>query len=252
MPFADNSLIPIPINGSETNSTLELDYLLLSDIFSTAWNGLSQTGFEAGDSVAIFGAGPVGLLAAYSAIVRGASRVYSVDHVQDRLDLAESIGAVPVNFNQSDPVDQILAREPDGVTRALDAVGFEAVNATGQREDGIVVANLIRVAGYGGGIAIVGVYSGGEDSTVGAPYAGRLPATIPVSIASLWGKALTVGSGIALPLRVNDALLNLIASGKVSPSFVVSAEINIEQAPEYYRRFSDHLETKVVIRFSRE
>ena len=252
MPFADNSLIPIPIDGSETTSTAELDYLMLADIFATAWSGLTQTGFEPGDSVAVFGAGPVGLLAAYSAITRGASRVYSVDHVQDRLDLAASIGAIPINFNESDPVDQILARDPEGVMRAMDCVGFEAVNAAGQRDEGVVVSNMIRVAAYGGGLAIVGVYSEPSNSTVGAPYADRIRADLPISISTLWGKALTVGSGIALPLHIDQALLNLIAAGKVSPSFIVSSEIDIEQAPEYYRRFSDHLEVKVVIRFPRD
>ncbi|PWY81710.1 alcohol dehydrogenase [Aspergillus sclerotioniger CBS 115572] len=249
VPFADMSLIPVPLTNTSVNTTQELDYLMISDIFSTGWQALSYSGFEPGDTVAIFGAGPVGLMAAYSAILRGASRVYSVDQVPDRLALASSIGAVPIQFNSSDPVEQILALEPNGVTRALDCVGFEAVNATGQREDGIVPRNLLAVTADQGGIAIAGVYFGGQNSTRGAPFADQIPAQVPFSVANLWGKALTVGSGIVLPLEHAQPLVDLVAAGRASPSFVVSSVIDIEQAPEYYRRYSDHREHKVVIRF---
>ncbi|KAL4872812.1 hypothetical protein BDV12DRAFT_182814 [Aspergillus spectabilis] len=232
VPFADMSLIPIPFTKSTGNTTKELDYLMISDIFSTGWSALSYSGFEPGDTVAIFGAGPVGLMAAYSALLRGASRVYSVDQVPSRLDLASSIGAIPISFNASDAVEQILAHEPNGVTRALDCVGFEAVNATGHRVDGLVPRNLLAVTAQQGGIAIAGVYTGGENSTRGAPFADQIPAEVSISIASLWEKALTVGSGVVLPLEHARALV-----------------IGIEQVPEYYRRFSEHLEEKVVIRF---
>ncbi|KAL3477465.1 alcohol dehydrogenase [Aspergillus californicus] len=249
VPFADMSLIPIPFNNNTQNATKELDYLMISDIFSTGWQALTYSGFEPGDTVAIFGAGPVGLMAAYSAILRGASRVYSVDQVPSRLSLASSIGAIPISFNASDPVEQIISLEPNGVTRALDCVGFEAVNATRHRTDGIIPRNLLSVAAQQGGIAIAGVYTGGENSTAGAPFADQIPADVPFSVASLWEKALTVGSGIVLPLDHAQPLVDLVASDRATPSFVVSEVIGIEQAPEYYRRYSDHLEHKVVIRF---
>lgn len=222
---------------------------MISDIFTTGWQALTYSGFEPGDTVAVFGAGPVGLLAAYSALLRGASRVYSVDQVPDRLSLAASIGAIPIQFNASDPVEQILAREPNGVARALDCVGFESVNATGHRADGLVPRNLISVAAEQGGIAIAGVYTGGQNSTRGAQYADTVPAEVPISISSLWSKALTVGSGIVLPLEHAHTLIDLVASDRATPSFVVSSVIDIEQVPEYYRRYSDHLEHKIVIRF---
>ncbi|KAL4946701.1 hypothetical protein BDV06DRAFT_231780 [Aspergillus oleicola] len=249
VPFADMSLIPIPFNNSTGNATKELDYLMISDIFSTGWQALTYSGFQPGDTVAVFGAGPVGLMAAYSAILRGASRVYSVDQVPSRLQLASSIGAIPISFNTSDPVEQIMALEPNGVTRALDCVGFEAVNATGHRTDGIVPRNLLSVAAQQGGIAIAGVYTGGENSTQGAPFADQIPAQVPFSVASLWEKALTVGSGIVLPLEHAQELVDLVAADRATPSFVISSVIDIEHAPEYYRRYSDHLEHKIVIRF---
>ncbi|KAL4789418.1 hypothetical protein BDV19DRAFT_395063 [Aspergillus venezuelensis] len=106
VPSADHGLIPVPTPDDSTEPLL--DYLFLSDIFPTAWTSLDYAGFEPGDPVANFGAGPVGLLAAYSAMLRGASRVYSVDSVPSRLELAASIGAIPISFNTSDPVQQIL------------------------------------------------------------------------------------------------------------------------------------------------
>jgi len=78
----------------------EYDYLFSSDIWATAWACLDWSGFQAGESVAVFGAGPVGLLCAYSAILRGASKVYLVDHNQSRLDKGATIGAIPINFTQ--------------------------------------------------------------------------------------------------------------------------------------------------------
>ncbi|KAM5357191.1 hypothetical protein ACJZ2D_016520 [Fusarium nematophilum] len=201
------------------------------------------------DSVAVFGAGPVGLLAAYSAILRGASRVDVVDRIESRLELAKSIGAVAIDFSAEDPIAAILAQEPEGVTRSLDCVGFESTNSTGQMQTGIVLEQMIAATTIYGGMGIAGVYNGGSNSTSGAPFAGMLPAEIPFPMAALWRKGLQVGSGIVLLLLRAPPLLELIASGKASPSFIVSAEISIEEAPDYYKRYSDHLENKVVIRF---
>lgn len=248
MPFADKSLMPIPIDRF-SNSTAELDYLMVSDVFSTGWNAISYSGFEAGDSVAVFGAGPVGLSAAYSAILRGATRVYVVDRISSRLNLASSIGAIPINFNTTEAVLEIMSREPEGVRRSIDAVGFEAVNATGEPANGIVINEMVSVTSRAGGMGIAGVYVAAGNNTAGAPLADGIPEPIPVAVAPLWRKGLSIGTGIALPLIQATPLLNLIAAGIAKPSFVVSAEIGIEQAPEYYRRYSDHLESKVVIRF---
>ncbi|KAL3435342.1 GroES-like protein [Aspergillus tetrazonus] len=233
IPFADNSLIPVPITDTTNTSTL-IDYLFASDIFATAWSGVTWSGFEAGDSVAVFGAGPVGLLAAYSALLRGASRVYSVDRVQDRLDLAASIGAIPINFAESDPVEQILALEPNGVRRGVEAVGYEAVDASGAVQSGITLRQLIDVTAQRGGIGVVGLFSSGQaDIDYGAAYT----------------KKVSVNGGIMLPLQVADEIVPLITSGQAHPSFIVSSVIGIEEAPEYYGRFNRTEESKVVITF---
>lgn len=90
---------------------------MTADVFATAWEGVSRSGFETGDTVAVFGAGPVGQMAAYISILRGASRVYSVDRIESRLKLAKSVGAIPINFQTASASEQIRALEPNGVDR---------------------------------------------------------------------------------------------------------------------------------------
>lgn len=177
--------MPIPLTHNATNATMEQDYLTISDIFATAWSALDWSNFEAGDTVAVFGTGPVGLLRAYSAILRGASRVYVVDHVPDRLARAESIGAIPIEFVTSDPVEQILAHEPSGVMRTLDCVGMEALNSTLQVDSTIILRNMIAIAHQGGGIGQVGIFSAQPDSA-GAPLGSSFSpdVTFPIAIFS--------------------------------------------------------------------
>lgn len=203
---------------------------------------------EAGDTVAIFGAGPVGLLAAYSAILRGASRVYSVDHEASRLQLAASIGATPVNFVESDPVEAIMAAEPNGVTRTIDCVGFEAVDRQLQHSETTVLDNMIAVTARQGGISTLGVFDSPTNSS-GTPRGGTINATLPFPIADFFNKGLSWRTGGVDPKAIAPELVSLIATGRARPNFIVSSEIGIEEAPEYYGRFDRHEETKVVIKF---
>lgn len=174
VPFANVNLLPLPKGDAH-----ELDYLLLADIWPTAWSGLEFAGQVVGDTVAVFGAGtnicsrfssgtnsaigPVGLLCAYSALkFRGAIRVYSVDNVPERLEMAKSIGAIPINFSDGDPVAQIKKYEPNGVDRSCDCVGFECVNAKGENIENLVLTQMVDVTRTGGGLGILGVYFGGD------------------------------------------------------------------------------------------
>lgn len=176
VPYADNGLIPVPsleYTNSTTNESVSLfnDYVMLSDIFGTGWTSIDYAGFKAGDTLAIFGAGPVDLMDAYSATLRGASKVYSVDYVPDRLQLAESIGAIPTNFRDSDPVDQILALEPNGVVRAVDAVGYEQVNRNLTVQSDVIIRSMLSLTTTGGGMGTVGVYNPESNNTATAPRA---------------------------------------------------------------------------------
>lgn len=240
------------------NEATDLDYLTLSDIFPTAWTALTFSGFEPGDSVAVFGAGPVGLLAAYSALLRGASRVYVVDRVAQRLQRAADIGAIPVSFDETfggdDPVAEILRREDAegggsrGVNRAVDCVGMEAVNWKGEREQGVVMRNMVDVVGEKGGIGLVGVYMA-QDSSPGAPRGDRVSKEIGFPVTEFFNKGLKMQGGVIDPKIVAPELVELIASGRARPGFVATAVIDIEEVPEYYARFDRHEEIKVYIRF---
>ncbi|SCO91263.1 related to formaldehyde dehydrogenase [Fusarium oxysporum] len=248
IPFADESLIPVPLTHETTNRTIEQDYLTVSDIFATAWLGLEWSGFEVGDTVAVFGAGPVGLLVAYSAIIQRSSDVYVIDHIQQRLDIAESIGAIPINFNNSDPVTQILEREPGGILRVVDAVGNEAVNADGEKDPELILSQAVRLAHIGGGIGQVGFWRATQD-TLGAPLGSTMPSNMSFPLSNFFSKRLRLQSGPVDVKLVAAKLVNLIASGHAKPGFIKSAEIGINEAPEYYRRFDAHEEVKVYIHF---
>jgi len=154
VPYADFNALTLP-PGKEH----EADFALLADIFPTGWHGLVLSGFQAGESVAVFGAGPVGLMAAYSGIIRGASKVFVVDQVKERLDAARKMGAIPINFTESDPVEQIIEANGGMVDRAVDAVGYQAVDKSGNKEQpNIVLDQLIMVTRATGGLGIPGLY----------------------------------------------------------------------------------------------
>lgn len=228
---------------------MEQNYVLLSDIFPTGYTAVQRSGIQPGDTVAVFGAGPVGLIAVYSAILLGASRVYSIDHVPMRLEIAERMGAIPINFYETDPVQQILEYEPSGVKRAVDCVGMEAVNREGDIDEGIVISNMLAVTAQGGGIGQVGVYIPTANGP-GAPLGSNLNTNVTFSASDFFIKGLSFQSGIVDPLPLAGQLVDLIASGKANPAeYISTASVSIEEAPEYYRRFSDHEEVKVYFRF---
>jgi threonine dehydrogenase-like Zn-dependent dehydrogenase len=245
VPLADKSLI---ILGQEFENVEDKDLVLLSDIFPTAWTGVTWSGFQPGDTVAIFGAGPVGLLAAYSAILRGASRVYSVDSVEERLEVAVSIGAIPINFTKGEPSTQILALEPDGVQRTVDCVGEEGMNEKLKPDQSFVITQAVKCTSIGGGIGVIGVYLA-EPESKGVERGNTVSPTISLPISLFWEKNLTMRGGTVDSKLYVEPLLELIKAGRARPGFVFSSTIDIEEAPTGYKRFSDHLETKVMIKF---
>ncbi|KAI4134306.1 MAG: hypothetical protein LQ347_001631 [Umbilicaria vellea] len=156
VPYADFNGLKLP-PGTEHES----DFALLADIFPTGWHGLNLSGFQPGESVAVFGAGPVGLMAAYSATLRGASAVYVVDRVPERLQVAEQIGCVGINFSEGDAVEMIIEKNGGMVDRAVDAVGYQAVGSgKGNEEEvpNVVLEQLIQVTRPTGGLGIPGLY----------------------------------------------------------------------------------------------
>jgi glutathione-independent formaldehyde dehydrogenase len=132
---------------------------MLSDIFPTGYHGTELAEVGPGDRVAVFGAGPVGLMATHSAFLRGASQVFVVDKEPDRLRLAESYGGTPIDFSAGDPVEQIMdATSGVGVDRGVEAVGWQAHDPTGEEHPELVLDNLVQVVRSAGSIGVVGVY----------------------------------------------------------------------------------------------
>jgi len=242
VPYADFNALKLPA-GTEH----EADFAMLADIFPTGWHGITLSGFKPGESVAVFGAGPVGLMAAYSAVLRGASSVYVVDMVKERLDAATKIGCVAIDFTKSDPVDQIIEKNGGMVDRAVDAVGYQAVDKSGSKEKpNIVLDNLIRVTRPTGGLGIPGLYVPADP---GAPDEQAGKGQILLSFGKLFEKGLTIGTGQCNVKAYNRYLRDLIIAGKAKPSFVVSHEITIDDASDAYEKFDKRIDgyTKVLI-----
>ncbi|OJD32074.1 alcohol dehydrogenase [Diplodia corticola] len=243
VPHADFNALKLPA-GTEHES----DFAMLADVFPTGWHGLVLAGFKAGETVAVWGAGPVGLMAAYSGVVRGASRVFVVDQVGERLEAARRIGCVAVDFREGDPVEQIVrANGGEMVDRAVDAVGYQAVDASGSKErPNVVLDQLIRVTRPTGGLGIPGLYVPADP---GAPDAQSGKGQILISFGKLFEKGLSLGTGQCNVKAYNRYLRDLIVAGKAKPSFVVSHEITIDDASDAYEKFDKRVDgyTKVLI-----
>jgi len=242
VPFADFNCLTLP-KGTEH----EADFSLLADIFPTGWHGVTLSGFQPGETIAVFGAGPVGLMAGYSAVLRGASKVFVVDCVPERLEAAKKMGAVPINFKEKDPVDQIIDENGGMVDRAVDAVGYQAVDKGGKKEQpNIVLEQLIRVTRATGGLGIPGLY---VPSDPGAPDKLSGEGQILMPFGKLFEKGLSLATGQCNVKQYNRYLRDLIIAGKAKPSFVVSHEVEIDDAPMAYEKFDKRIDgfTKVLI-----
>jgi len=243
IPYADFNALKLPA-GKEN----EADFILLADIFPTGWHGVSLSGFQPGETIAVFGGGPVGLMAAYSAQLRGASRVFVVDRVPERLKAAEKINCIPINFEDGDAVDLILkGNGGEMVDRSVDAVGYQAVVKGGQKEEpNIVLENMIKVTRACGGLGIPGLY---VPTDPGAPDESAAKGRIALSFGKLFEKGLSLATGQCNVKQYNRYLRDMIVAGKAKPSFVVSHEIGIDEAEVAYDKFDKRIEgyTKVLI-----
>ena len=249
VPFADFNCLPLP-PGKQN----EADYALLADIFPTGYHGAELAGVKPGESVAVFGAGPVGLMSAYSCVIRGAAEVYTVDHVKERLDKAAEIGAIPINYDEGDPVQQIKDRRSgDGVDEGIDAVGYQATaagsSAVGAEQDevpNIVLNQLIETVNPTGALGIPGLYVPSDPGGV-SETAKR--GALSLNFGKLFEKGLRLGTGQCNVKLYNAYLRDLITAGKAKPSFVVSHEVPLDDAPAAYTKFDRREEgyTKVIL-----
>jgi glutathione-independent formaldehyde dehydrogenase len=242
VPFADFNCLKLP-PGDEH----EDDFAMLADIFPTGYHATELAGVRPGETVAVYGAGPVGLMAAYSALLRGASKVFVVDKIASRLRLAEQIGAIPVDFSRSDPVEAIAEQTSgDGTDTGCDCVGYQATVAEGDEQPAIVLNQLVQTVRATGRIGVVGLYL---PSDPGAPNEDAANGRLLFNVGKFFEKGQRMGTGQANVKAYNRYLRDLIIAGRARPSFVVSQRLDLADAPDAYRRFDNREDgySKVVL-----
>jgi len=245
VPYADFNCLKLP-----PGEQFETDFVLLADIFPTGYHGCELAQVSPGESVAVYGAGPVGLMAAYSALLRGAAKVFVVDRVPERLAKAEEIGAIPIDFSKGDPAEQIReATGGEGTDKGVDAVGYQAqAHGAGpaHEEPAVVLNSLVQTVRPTGMLGIPGLY---VPSDPGGPDEAAKHGQLLVSIGKMFEKGQRMGTGQCNVKQYNRQLRDMITAGRARPSFVVSHEFPLEQAPMAYEKFDKRIEgfTKVVL-----
>jgi len=230
VPFADIGTIKIE------NGLSDEQVLFLSDIFPTGYMAAENCDIKPGDTVAVWGCGPVGQFTIRSAILLGAERVIAIDRLPERLEMARKGGAVTINYEEENVYDALMemtgGRGPDS---CVDAVGLEA-HSHGpmylydrvkqavmlESDRPIVLREVIMACRNGGNVSIPGVYGGFSDK-------------IPVG--ALMNKGLTIKTGQTHVQRYLRPLLEKIQDGKIDPSFVVTHQMPLEDAPRGYDMF---------------
>jgi glutathione-independent formaldehyde dehydrogenase len=242
VPWADFNLLKLP-EGTEH----ELDFTMLSDIFPTGYHGTELAKVSPGKSVAVFGAGPVGLMAAHSAALRGASQVFVVDFEPDRLALAETFGATAIDLSKGDVVEAIMdATNGRGVDSGVEAVGYQAHDAHGQEHPALVMDNLVQVVRATGAIGVVGVYN---PTDPGGATEEAKEGRIAFDFGTAFTKGISIGTGQCPVKRYNRELRDLIIHGKATPGSIVSHELSLDEAPHAFDQFDKRVDgwTKVVL-----
>lgn len=233
VPFVDTNSLVIPPGIPDDR------VLFLSDIFPTGYMAAENANIKRGDTVAIWGAGPVGQMAIRSAFMLGAERVISIDEYPARLKMAAVAGAHTIQFNEVSGISDELnfltgGRGPDS---CIDAVGLEAhghtvtasidhvkaaVGLATDRPDALRQA--IQACRKGGTVSVPGVYGGLLDK---------------VPFGAAFGKALTMKMGQTHTQKYMKPLLKRILNDEIDPSFVITHRIHIEDGPEAYQLFHE-------------
>jgi threonine dehydrogenase-like Zn-dependent dehydrogenase len=233
VPYADVG--PVKIENGFTDEQV----LFLGDIFPTGWQAAVQCDIQPTDTVAIWGAGPVGQFCIRSAVLLGAKKVISIDRVPERLAMARAGGAVTIDM-QTESVTERLndLTAGKGPEKCIDAVGLEA-HATGsvdamydrvkqatmmESDRPHVLREMIYVCRPAGTLSIPGVYGGLVDK---------------IPFGALMNKGLTIRTGQTHVNRWTDDLLRRIEEGQIDPSFVVTHRVSLDDAPEMYKTFRD-------------
>ncbi|MEO6743828.1 MAG: zinc-dependent alcohol dehydrogenase, partial [Caldimonas sp.] len=233
VPFADVTPVKIP------DGLTDEQVLFLGDIFPTGWQAAVQCDIQPDDTVAVWGAGPVGQFAMRSALLLGAKQVIAIDRVPERLSMAKAGGAIPINFEDESVLDRLQElTHGKGPEKCIDSVGMEA-HATRSLDSMVdrakqsvmlendrphVLREMIYVCRPAGTLSIPGVYSGLVDK---------------IPFGALMNKGLTVRTGQTHVNRWTDDLLKRIQDGQIDPSFVITHTVALEDGPGMYETFRD-------------
>lgn len=243
VPYSDVGPIVVP-DGLEDDKVL-----FLSDILPTGWMAAENCDIEPGDTVAVWGCGPVGLFAIQSALLMGAHRVIAIDHYPNRLELARSLGAEVLNFRDV-KVREALREMTGGIgpDAVIDAVGMESHgftvdNLLDQAKLAVrlgtdrphVLREVILACRKGGRVSVPGVYGGMGDK---------------IPIGALMQKGLQVKTGQTHVQKYLRPLLDLIGEGRIDTTFLISHRLPLEEAPQGYKMFKEQQDevTKVVLK----
>jgi threonine dehydrogenase-like Zn-dependent dehydrogenase len=243
VPFADVGPIKIP------DGIPDEKVVFLSDIFPTGYMGAENCNIREGDTVAVWGCGPVGQFAIRSCFMLGAGRVIAIDTVPERLQMAREAGAETLDFNQTNVVEALHDLTGNqGPDACMDVVGMEASGhgilfaidrakqkARIQMDRPIVLRQAIMACKKGGTVSVPGVYAGLIDN---------LP------MGAFMNKGLTMKTGQTHMMRYMEPLLKRVQEGEIDPSFVISHQLPLDSAPQAYRMFRDKQDqcTKVVLK----
>ncbi|HEY7164418.1 MAG TPA: zinc-dependent alcohol dehydrogenase [Candidatus Binatia bacterium] len=231
VPFADNGTIQIP------DGLKDEQVLFLSDIFPTGYMAAENCNIQPGDTIAVWGCGPVGQFAIKSAYLLGAERVIAIDRFPERLRMARDEGrAEPINYEQCDVYETLLDMTGGlGPDACIDAVGMEAhaPGLTGaydrlkqalmlESDRPYVFRQAVLACRKGGTVSVPGVYGGFDDK---------------IPMGAFMNKALTLKTGQTHVQRYMKPLLDRIQNGDIDPSFVVTHRVGLEDAPVMYDKF---------------
>jgi threonine dehydrogenase-like Zn-dependent dehydrogenase len=230
VPFADVGTVKIP------NGLSDEQVLFLSDIFPTGYMAAENCDIEAGDTVAVWGCGPVGQFAIRSALMLGAERVIAIDRFEERLAMAANGGAETINYEETHVYDALLeATGGMGPDSCIDAVGMEAhvpgvIGVYDRAKQAMMLESdrphvfrqAVMACRKGGTVSVPGVYGGFDDK---------------IPMGALMNKALTIKTGQTHVQRYLRPLLERIEKGDIDPSFVVTHRMPLADAPTAYGMF---------------
>jgi glutathione-independent formaldehyde dehydrogenase len=244
VPYGDYNCLVLPRDAAEK----ENDYVMLADIFPTGYHATELAGVKPGETVVIYGAGPVGLMAAYSATIKGAALVMVVDTHKDRLALAEKMGAVAIDDTEGAGVEKVLELTGGkGADRGCECVGYQCCGMHGREVPNLTMNNLVKTVKAAGRIGVVGVFVP-EDPNAEDRLEKR--GQMAFDFGQFWFKGQSMGTGQANVKAYNRFLSRLIERDKAKPSMIVSHELPLAKAPEAYENFDQRKNgwTKVVLK----